>query len=299
MINYTFIIPHHNAPQLLNRCLESIPKREDVQVIVVDDNSEENLRPVVAWTDVEVIYIDKQYTRGAGHARNEGIKRAKGKWLLFVDCDDFLEENVLSVLDKHSASQSDIIFFKIAAVNSDTLLPSNRCLAFNAYIDAHQQHKPMSEGTLRYIQCVPWGKMIRRSLVADNHILFEEIRYGNDVIFSLRCGILAKSIASTDDILYVVTDREGSLVTQVSYESMLCRYKVSVRRAKTLVENGKYLYLGCVTPNTRAINSSLGTSKISEFYSYAAENGFTKTTMLAYSVIGRIGSMLRYLFRKI
>lgn len=299
MINYTFIIPHHNAPQLLNRCLDSIPAREDVQVIVVDDNSEESLRPVVARTDVEVIYIDKQHTRGAGHARNEGIKRAKGKWLLFVDCDDFLAENVLSVLDKHSASQSDIIFFKIAAVNSDTLQPSDRCLAFNAYIDAHLRHRPMSEGTLRYIQCVPWGKMIRRSLIDDNHIQFEEIMYGNDVIFSLRCGILAKSIASTDDVLYVVTDREGSLVTQVSYESMLCRYKVSVRRAKILVENGKYLYLGSVKPNTRAIKRSFDANKISDFYSYAAGYGFTKTTMLAYSVIGRIGSLLRYLFRKI
>lgn len=299
MISYTFIIPHHNAPQLLSRCLDSIPAREDVQVIVVDDNSEENLRPVVTRKDVEIVYIDKQHTRGAGHARNEGIKRAKGEWLLFVDCDDFLAENILSMLDKYRASQSDIIFFKIAAVNSITLQPSNRCLAFNAYIDAHQRHRPMSEGTLRYIQCVPWGKMIRRSLVADNHIQFEEIRYGNDVIFSLRCGTLAKSIASTDDVLYVVTDREGSLVTQVSYESMLCRYKVSVRRAKILVENRKYLYLGSVKPNTRAIKQSFGVDKISDFYSYAAENGFTKTTMLTYSVIGRIGSLLRYLFRKI
>ena len=299
MINYTFIIPHHNAPQLLNRCLDSIPAREDVQVIVVDDNSEENLRPVVTRKDVEAIYIDKQHTQGAGHARNEGMKRAKGKWLLFVDCDDFLADNALLILDMFKDSQSDIIFFKISAVNSDTLQPSNRCLAFNDYIDAHQSHSPMSEGTLRYIQCVPWGRMIRRSLVVDNHIQFEGIRYGNDVIFSLRCGVMAKSIDSTKDILYVVTDREGSLVTQVSYDSMLCRYKVGVRRAKILVDNKKYLYLGSLSPNIKAIKRSFGADKVSDFYSCAAEHGFTKTAMLAYSVIGRIGSLLRYLFRKI
>lgn len=297
MINYTFIIPHHNAPQLLNRCLDSIPAREDVQVIVVDDNSEENLRPVVTRKGVEAIYIDQQHTQGAGHARNEGMKRAKGKWLLFVDCDDFLADNALLILDMFKDSQSDIIFFKISAVNSDTLQPSNRCLAFNDYIDAHQSHSLMSEGTLRYIQCVPWGKMIRRSLVVDNHIQFEEIRYGNDVIFSLRCGVMAKSIESTKDILYVVTEREGSLVTQVSYESMLCRYKVGVRRAKILVDNKKYLYLGSLNPNIKAIKRSFGADKVRDFYSCAAEYGLTKTTMLAYSAIGRIGGLLRYLFR--
>ena len=38
-ITYTFIIPHHNCPELLDRCLTSIPQRDDIQVIVVDDNS--------------------------------------------------------------------------------------------------------------------------------------------------------------------------------------------------------------------------------------------------------------------
>ena len=97
---YSFIIPHHNSPELLNRCLDSIPKREDIQIIVVDDNSAEDKRPCVKRDDVEVIYIDAEHTKGAGRARNYGLKAAKGKWLLFADCDDYYNDGFLDVLDQ-------------------------------------------------------------------------------------------------------------------------------------------------------------------------------------------------------
>lgn len=299
MIHYSFIIPHHNAPDLLERCINSIPARSDIQIIMIDDNSEELLRPKNIRKDVEIVYIDKNNTRGAGHARNEGIKRAVGEWVLFVDCDDFLTDNAISVLDKFKDSLSDIVFFKISAVDSETLKPSNRCLTFNDYINAHQKRCILSEGTLRYIQCVPWGKMIRRTLIVNHNIQFEEIKYGNDVIFSLRCGVHAKKIESTNDILYVVTDREGSLITQVSFESVLCRYKVSMRRSKILVDHKKLLFLGNITPDKKRIEKEFGVEKLGEFYTSAAKCGFNKTSLQVYSAIGMIGSLLRFLSRKL
>ena len=73
-INYSIIIPHKNSTVLLERCLRSIPCRKDVQVIVVDDNSEnqEELNAVVGgFSQVELILTQGG---GAGHARNEGLK---------------------------------------------------------------------------------------------------------------------------------------------------------------------------------------------------------------------------------
>lgn len=101
MINYSIIIPHHNIPDLLGRCLRSIPEREDVQVIVVDDNSPGNenyLRdiPELSRKNVE-FYITKDGL-GAGHARNVGLSHAIGKWLVFSDSDDFLSITSLRYL---------------------------------------------------------------------------------------------------------------------------------------------------------------------------------------------------------
>ena len=89
---YSIIIPHKNIPQLLQRCLDSIPRREDIQIIVIDDNSSPEIVDFAHFPgrerdDVEIVFTREG--RGAGYARNEGLKRAKGKWLLFADTDDF------------------------------------------------------------------------------------------------------------------------------------------------------------------------------------------------------------------
>ena len=52
MIVYSFIIPHKNCPVLLNRCLDSIPIRDDVQIIVVDDNSDVDKKPTLSRQDI-------------------------------------------------------------------------------------------------------------------------------------------------------------------------------------------------------------------------------------------------------
>ena len=109
--NYSFIIPHRNSPKLLERCLNSIPQREDIEVIVIDDNSDVVCKPMIHRPDVTLIEIDAEHSKGAGRARNYGMANAKGKWLLFADCDDFYEKGFIDVLDKYKDSTFDIIFY--------------------------------------------------------------------------------------------------------------------------------------------------------------------------------------------
>ena len=75
--SFSIIIPHRNCPSLLQRCLDSIPVREDVQVIVVDDNSDLtivdfNRFPGFDREDVTIVYTKEG--KGAGHARNIGLE---------------------------------------------------------------------------------------------------------------------------------------------------------------------------------------------------------------------------------
>lgn len=68
--NYSFIIPHKNCPELLQRCVDSIPERDDVQVIVVDDNSDEEKKPSLKeHKNLQVILLDASQSKGAGRAR--------------------------------------------------------------------------------------------------------------------------------------------------------------------------------------------------------------------------------------
>ena len=91
-INYSIIIPHRNIPLLLRRCLDSIQRRMDIQIIVVDDNSDPGQVDFEHFPGLDEPCVEVYFTKegkGAGYARNIGLKHAKGKWLLFADADDF------------------------------------------------------------------------------------------------------------------------------------------------------------------------------------------------------------------
>ncbi len=247
--SYSFIIPHKNCPDLLKRCVDSIPVRDDVQIIVVDDNSDEDKKPQIDREGVELVLLYADQSKGAGRARNAGLERSHGKWLLFVDSDDFFSQDINAVLNKYADDDSDIIFFKSKGLDSKTLEINDRGNPYNTAIDKYlKSQNSMTEGVLRFAHMVPWGKMIKRSLVESNRIRFEEVRFSNDVMFAAITGFYAKKINAVDVAAYCITVREGSLVTQVSAESKKCRFGVSVRRDKFLWDNHRWHTITALHP---------------------------------------------------
>ena len=213
MINYSIIIPHYNIPDLLIRCLKSIPIKEDVQVIVVDDNSPDADTYLERYSELSRPYLEFIRTTksgGAGYARNVGLEHARGRWLLFADADDFFVDNMYDIISKHVGSDADVIYFQKRAVYSDDI---NRKSPRSGYLDRIMDIylKTGDELPVRTRYVVPWGKMIKKSLVERHHIRFEEIKYSNDILFSVHVGCFADKIEAIDTVLYVVTSREGSL----------------------------------------------------------------------------------------
>ena len=214
-VNYTIIIPHYNSPELLMRCLKSIPIREDVQVIVVDDCSPGFNDYKCQYKELSRPYVEVYSTpRGgsAGRARNIGLQYAKGKWLTFADADDFFDEKLEEIMDRYVDNDADIIYFNRRSVYSDDISkPASRQNHYDAYFKKYVEDS--NEELFRFAYDSPVSKFIKASLVLDNNIQFDEIRYGNDCYFSTATGCVAKKILPVDYPLYIVTVREGSLTS--------------------------------------------------------------------------------------
>ncbi len=214
--NYSIIIPHKNIPELLERCLLSIPRRDDLQIIVVDDNSD----PAVVDFDhfpglndpaVEVLLTKEG--KGAGYARNIGLGKAKGRMVLFADADDFFNYCVYDILDEYQNSDADLVYFKANSVDSAKFTTANRGLLINQLTD---QFKHNQDKISLYSAHAVWSRLFKRSLIVNNKIVFSEIPMANDIMFSIYCTFYAQTITVDDRALYCCTVRSGSIRTPVS-----------------------------------------------------------------------------------
>ena len=210
---FSIIIPHKDIPDLLMRCLRSIPVSEDIQVIVVDDNSVGADTYLERYSELSRPYLEFVRTTkggGAGYARNVGLEHAKGKWILFADADDFFVDDMSEIIYSLVDSEADVIYFKNKAVLSDNIsIRANRSSYLNVRID--QYLADGDEWPVRFKTYVPWCKLIKRNLIVKNDIRFDELMYSNDVYFSLLTGYYSKIIEVVTRVLYVVTARSNSL----------------------------------------------------------------------------------------
>lgn len=224
--NYSFVIPHHNTPEYLKRLIDSIPQREDIEIIIVDDNSDEDKKANVNRPDVKVFFIDKEHTRGAGRARNIGMDAAKGKWLLFADSDDFYKSGFIEVLDEYKDDDIEMLFFNVETVDNETFTPIKEYRS-----EFHQRQFREFDGTQESIDRFlfwgygPWRKMIKKEFVEKYHFFFEEIPVSNDSFFSLQTSYFVTKWKKDERILYSLTMNKNSLtyspVTKKKYASYL------------------------------------------------------------------------------
>lgn len=236
-IIYSIIIPHKNIPDLLIRCIESIPIKNEIEIIVVDDNSDPN---IIKPSDIE--QLKKKYTnltfiyttenKGAGYARNIGLNIARGKWIIFADADDFFHINFYSTIEKYKNKKLDIIFFHTNSLTSDTLSTvSNREDIFDLYL------KKQDINILKYMSHSVWGKMFSSEFIYKNKIKCDETPASNDVVFSGLAGIYATNIAIDKNIIYCCTVRNGSICTKINQKNVEARIHVAFKYNLILKEH--------------------------------------------------------------
>ncbi len=233
----SIIIPHYNSRELVRKLIDSIPIRKEIQVILVDDNSTENIDDLREYAKCRQIefYQNDSSEHSAGRCRNIGLKHAVGEWLLFADADDYFLPGFYDSLVPYFELEYDIIYFPLTSIRLTDGQRSNRHFKNNKLIHNYSiLPTKENEVKLRYKQVEPWSKLIRASLVKENAIFFEQTRVANDVIFSMKCAACAKKITTGDKTIYCVTASDKSLTTSVKREDVMTRIKMTVKKYKYL-----------------------------------------------------------------
>ena len=239
MINFSFIIPHKNTPELLRKCIDSIPRREDVQIIVVDDNSDADkvdFEHFPGLDDPKVeVYLTKE-GRGAGYARNVGLKHAVGKWLVFADADDYFLPSLVDAMDEYGDSDADVVFFKGISVNITDGSPSSRGEEMNRRVDIALKTDDFTQA-LTFSS--PWRKFFRADFISSHHITFNEVRWSNDVVFMANVARYAGNCSASPLNIYCITESTNSLVKCSSLESQIVRLKEECKEIRILCHRFK------------------------------------------------------------
>lgn len=228
---YSIIIPHHNIPDLLQRCLDSIPRRTDVQIIIVDDNSNPGVVdfdnfPGISDKNIE-IYFPKE-GRGAGYARNIGIKHANGEWLIFADADDYFDTENLNDLMDTDYSDYEVVAWQCLwkRVDKDILIRLK-----SGDIALPDDLFYMNE---------PWRKMVKRKFVEQNDIRFQESMVSNDLMYSMKVAIACKHIFWHAKNIYYWIQRENSLCNGYNGKKLYAALNVSIDVNAFLKSKGIY-----------------------------------------------------------
>ena len=109
MPKYSIVIPVYNVEKYIKRCLDSVfnQTEKDYEVIVIDDGCTDDSIDIVRKYDVEIITIKHA---SVSHARNLGVEKAKGEYLIFLDSDDYWDKDLLKNISKSLYNTSVILF---------------------------------------------------------------------------------------------------------------------------------------------------------------------------------------------
>ena len=200
----SIIVPVYNAENYLKQCLDSIVNQtyKNIEIICINDASTDNSLSILKEyeeNDKRIKILSGEHI-GAGKARNLGIENSNGDYLLFLDCDDFFELNMVEeMLNKIINENSDIAICENTIFDDST----GKTVCPPSILSKYSNASPINPQTyskelFTMTSACAWNKMFKATLVKENAVFFEDLTSCNDVTFTYTMLTLAKSISITD-----------------------------------------------------------------------------------------------------
>ena len=244
-MNISVVVPVYNTSRYLHQCIDSLINQtwKNVEFIFVDDGSVDGSYEILKEyrKKDDRIKIIRQKNMYAGVARNNGIKQATGKYILFLDSDDYFDPMLLEEAFRCAEkNQAEIVFWGHYLYDDQTAVISKYPFRMKRGIFSG---KMLGEEMFTTFAVVPWNRLYLRSFIMKHNLEYQTIHKHNDVYFGLLSIALAERIVCLNRrLVYYRVNNPGSLQGKgtISY-SLLIQCFTELKQS--LKENG--LFRGC------------------------------------------------------
>lgn len=217
MPKFSIIIPVYNVEKYIKGCLESIINQtyKDYEIIVVNDGTPDNSMDIVKDYPVKTI---TQKNQGLSVARNHGVEKAKGEYLIFLDSDDSWNKDLLKELSKSVKNNPDVVRFQIQETFEDGREP----VPYNETTFENKNGEEAFELISKYHFVEnAWCYAIKREYYLQEKFSFKKGTIHEDFGLMPLIIIKAKKVNSISYIGYNYLQREGSIMSTKNYEKTL------------------------------------------------------------------------------
>jgi len=226
MLKISVIIPVYNVEKYLPECLDSIIKQtfKDIEIICIDDGSTDgslNILNEYASKDARFIILN-QGNQGVSAARNNGLDIATGKYVAFIDSDDYLIsndyfENLYNACEKYNADISVASIIRGNEKKSEYILKIEKEEVATDYVEK------LNLCALPDLNHV-WNKLYKRKSLINSGVKFPEGMIYEDVCVTHKYLYYMTKLVSVPDIVYFYRKLNGSLIT-VNSTKTKCDFK--------------------------------------------------------------------------
>lgn len=227
----SIIIPVYNAEKFIKRCIDSIITQSkglnDLELVIINDGSTDGSAQILKSFKKEYDFISliEQSNSGEGHTRNVGLENANGKYIWFIDADDYIEGEVLpNIYNTLNEQEPEVIMLGYKTVDLEGVQQSEV-----RFEDAVLTIDELIQKSL-YTNTV-WSKVIKTELIKNNQIRFDPaVKTATDFDFSFRVLYFSKKVATLKDISinYVVNPDSISNIRTSDHLERLAKDSVIV-----------------------------------------------------------------------
>lgn len=211
----SIIVPVYNSELYINRCLDSLLKQtyKNIEIIIVDDGSKDNsLQLIKGYANKDSrIKVYTQSNQGPSVARNTGLDNATGKYIMFVDADDFIDKNmVTNMVEGIKDDKNTLVLCDNSEIWANEIEERKLFDTDKNYIKKVDVIKAIASGKAGLV-C---GKLFNKNIIKEHNIKFDkEIKMCEDQIFFLNISRYCDDFIYIPKSLYFYDRRNENSIT--------------------------------------------------------------------------------------